>query len=288
MNSQELLPVVEQTIGKRIKHNQPLSGGSISDTRLLETVCGAHFVLKTGSCARTMFPGEANGLKELAVTGTIRVPQVHASTQDFILLEYIKTGDEPRNFFNDFGEKLAELHQHEHELFGYHENNFIGATPQINRGTDSESQDWSNFFFNKRLLYQFKRAEENGYATAELRKLFANIESKVDRILQTPDAKPVLLHGDLWSGNFLCDENGNPCLIDPAVYYGHRETDLAMTRLFGGFAPDFYASYASCYPLAEGWEYREGIYKLYHILNHLNLFGTGYYQQSLALMRLYL
>ncbi len=117
--------------------------------------------------------------------------------------------------------------------------------------------------------------------------LFSKLESQIDKILEGSENIPSLLHGDLWSGNFLVDESSNPCLIDPAVYYGNREADLAMTKLFGGFGNDFYKSYKESFPLAYGFEYRENIYKLYHILNHLNLFGRSYYPQAISLMKSY-
>jgi fructosamine-3-kinase len=113
-------------------------------------------------------------------------------------------------------------------------------------------------------------------------------EDKIESILEGSDAKPSLLHGDLWSGNFMTDEKGDACLIDPAVYYGHREADLAMTKLFGGFSQSFYDSYNDTFPLSEGWKYRENIYMLYHVLNHLNLFGSGYYAHALSLMKYYI
>ena len=130
--------------------------------------------------------------------------------------------------------------------------------------------------------------EKNGLADEDLRKSFSRLESKISDILKDSQEQPSLLHGDLWSGNYMVDEHGNACIIDPAVYYGHREADLAMTRLFGGYSEDFYKSYNESFPLKDGWEYRENIYKLYHVLNHLNLFGKGYYSQALSLIRSYL
>lgn len=148
--------------------------------------------------------------------------------------------------------------------------------------------DWATFYFHKRLLFQYQLAEKRGYSTSRLTKGFARLESMIENILAGSEEPPSLLHGDLWSGNYMCDEEGNAVLIDPAVYYGHREAELAMTRLFGGFPPAFYEGYNQTYPLPEDWEYRENIYKLYHILNHLNLFGKSYLSEAEFLLEFYL
>jgi fructosamine-3-kinase len=223
-----------------------------------------------------MFRCEANGLKELAKAQCVRAPQVIAVEDDFLLLEYVPSGSRPKHFFEEFGQNFAKLHRFCSDKFGFYEDNFIGATPQSNIPAKEEEKDWVAFYFNKRLLYQYYLAEKNGYVTSRLKSSFLKLESKIDAILKGSEEPPCLLHGDLWGGNYLCDKDGKAVLIDPAVYYGHREADLAMTKLFGGFNHDFYDSYRQEYPLPEGWQYRENIYKLYHVLNHLNLFGTGY------------
>ena len=174
------------------------------------------------------------------------------------------------------------------KYFGFYEDNYIGSTSQINIADECEKLDWTKFYFNKRLKFQFDLAEKKGCGGEELRKAFSKLENKFVDILKSNDEKPSLLHGDLWSGNYITDENGKACLIDPAVYYGHREADLAMTKLFGGFDSSFYAAYNEEYPLDDGYLYRENVYKLYHILNHLNLFGVGYYQQAVSLIKFYL
>jgi len=141
---------------------------------------------------------------------------------------------------------------------------------------------------NNRILFQLHLAEKKGYATEKLRKGFHLLENKIEIILGGSGEEPSLLHGDLWGGNFLSDENGSAVMIDPAVYYGHREADLAMTKLFGGFSSDFYNAYQAEFPLKEDAEYREDIYKLYHMMNHLNLFGRSYYSQAEHLLWKYL
>ncbi|MCC8173353.1 MAG: fructosamine kinase family protein, partial [Odoribacter sp.] len=240
---------------------------------------GQKLFLKSGRKSR-IYQCEANGLKELEKFSGLRVPKVIAVDEDFILTEYIEAGMYGKDFFKNFGAKLAQLHQFTNNTFGFYENNFIGNNPQLNRATPEKEKDWITFYFNKRLAYQFHLAEERGYLSAVLQRGFLLLKENIQDILKNSEEPPTLLHGDLWNENFLCDQQGEPVIIDPAVYYGHREADLAMTKLFGGFPPEFYASYQRTYPLKQGWEYRENIYKLYHVMNHLNLFGRGYLSEA--------
>ena len=241
---------------------------------------------KSGRPSRT-YLCEANGLKELASAGVIDVARVISVGDTYITTEYIEHGIEKPDFFVDFGKKMALLHRCTSPSFGFYEDNFIGATPQLNIPDADEKGDWLTFYFRKRLLFQYQLAEKNGYVTPEMASAFARLENKLEDILKGSEEPPCLLHGDLWSGNFLCNSSGNPVLIDPAVYYGHREADLAMTRLFGGFPEIFYEAYQQEYPLPEGWRYREDVYKLYHVLNHLNLFGAGYLHQAIRILQKY-
>lgn len=277
---------IENIIGCRITETRSLSGGCINEAYKITSENGITYFLKVNKPSK-MFFTEANGLKELRKSGTVNVPEVFAADDDFILTEYVEQGNYTWNFFDKFGHQFAMMHKFTNSEFGFFENNFIGSTPQINIPGDDEKNNWIKFYFNKRLMYQFKLAEKNGYADHSLRNAFKNIENKIENILSGSENLPSLLHGDLWGGNFLCKKNGDAYIIDPAVYYGNREADLAMTKLFGGFSKDFYDSYRNTYPLPDGYDYRENIYKLYHILNHLNLFGSGYYQQTLTLMKYY-
>jgi len=204
------------------------------------------------------------------------------------LMEFIYPGTKKKNFFEDFGWSLANLHRYTASHFGFYEDNFIGATPQLNVVKGSASKTWKQFFWEYRILYQFQLAQKNGYADEKLTNGISQLEDRVEMILSGSEESPSLLHGDLWKGNFIVDRNGEPVLIDPAVYYGHREADLAMTKLFGGFPPEFYEAYNENYPLKEGYEYRENIYLLYHVLNHLNLFGHSYYLKAIQLIYSYL
>lgn len=277
MNKQSsMLLSIESILNEKIISSTSVGGGCIADSRKIATESGKEFFLKSGNMSNRMFQCEANGLKELAKAQCIRIPQVVAVEDDFLLLEYIPQGIRSRHFFEDFGRNLAKLHRFQSDKFGFYEDNYIGATSQPNIPDKREEKDWVAFYFNKRLLYQYKLVEINGYVTPRMKNSFSRLESKINSILEGSEEPPCLLHGDLWGGNYLCDEAGEAVLIDPAVYYGHREADLAMTKLFGGFTQDFYDSYNQEYPLSENWQYRENIYKLYHVLNHLNLFGTGY------------
>ncbi len=260
---------------------------SFSDNGIITSESGKKYFLKSGKTSRT-YQCEANGLKELAKANSIRIAKVISAGDNYILTEYIERHSPKGDFFERFGKQFAQLHKYKGKEYGFYEDNFIGANVQINTGNEEEKSDWISFFWNKRLLYQYKLGEINGCISDSLRKGFSNLESKIESILQESIEPPCLLHGDLWSGNFLCDKVNNPVLIDPAVYYGHREADLAMTKVFGGFSPQFYESYNNEYPLKPDWEYREGIYKLYHILNHLNIFGRSYLREAESILSRYM
>jgi protein-ribulosamine 3-kinase len=277
---------IEFIVNESVVRTEPLSGGCIANTRKLFSESGQVFVLKDGIDG-DMFLKEANGLCELRKSDSIRVPEVIQVTREFLLMEYIQEGRASNEFFFEFGHQLAIMHKTTNQKFGFYEDNFIGTTPQINIAKGREATNWIDFYFSKRLLYQFHLAEANGYVDEKFRRLFMNLEKCLYAILSGSEEPPSLIHGDLWSGNYLIDNSGNPVLIDPAVYYGHREAELAMTRLFGGFGANFYAGYAETSPLKPGYEYREGVYTLYHVLNHLNLFGRSYRSQAIALMECY-
>jgi len=280
---------IEEKLNSKIKSLSSLSGGCISDAFKVTTDNGSNFFLKYNSCASNdMFIKEANGLKELAKANAIRIPEVLSFQEDYILLEFILTGHRTKNFFEEFGRRFAELHKFIFESYGFYEDNYIGSNPQKNIPNEKEKSSWVTFYFNKRILFQLQLAEGLGNSTPELRKGISKLENKIQEIIGNTQEKPSLLHGDLWGGNYMVDENGNAVLIDPAVYYGHREADLGMTKLFGGFSSEFYRAYNETFPLEDGYEYREKIYKLYHVLNHLNLFGGGYYSQALSLIKFYI
>ena len=279
--------MLEIGIKERIEDDLQEAVVNIVQNGLIITESEKSYYLKSGSPSST-YLCEANSLKELALAEVIGVARVASVGKDYILTEYINSSYPSGDFFTLLGSQLAQLHHQQAPDYGFYEDNFIGATPQLNRATDEESKDWPTFFFNKRLLYQYRLAEKNNYITETLRKGMLFLEKNIKSIIGESIEKPTLLHGDLWAGNFICSDKNKPYLIDPAVYYGHREADLAMTKVFGGFSPEFYRSYQREFPLSIGWEHREPLYKLYHILNHLNLFGRGYLKEAEQLMSYYM
>lgn len=287
--NEEIKERIEEFAKSKISSLIPVSGGCINNAfKIILNNKKSLFLKFNFNSSNDMFIKEAHGLAELRKAAAIRIPEVLLFDSFFLLIEFIESGEKLKNFYEDFGRKFAQLHKFTQSEFGFYEDNFIGSNPQKNIAGDSEKTDWTKFFFNKRILFQYKLAEKNGYASSELKKGIFALENKIEKILEGSSEPPSLLHGDLWGGNYLIDENGEPCLIDPAVYYGHREADLAMTKLFGGFNDNFYKSYNEIYPLSEGYSYRENIYKLYHILNHLNLFGSGYYSHAISLIKSYM
>ena len=175
-----------------------------------------------------------------------------------------------------FGKALASLHKIKSNQFGLDHDNFIGLTPQSN----TPSPDWVDFFKNQRLLFQFKLAKKNKLIDHDFETKFFYLIDKIDKIIGPKETTPSLVHGDLWSGNFIATLDDSPSIFDPAVYFGDREVDIAMTKLFGGFNSSFYQSYNESYPLSSGYEKRFDLYNLYHLLNHMNLFGLGYKTQA--------
>ncbi len=239
--------------------------------------------LKTGPISSAeMFAAEAEGLVELARPGVIRVPKVLdygiRDNQAFIEIEQLNLEPASRGVQQRMGEQLAALHRTTADRYGWHRDNTCGPTPQLNPWADN----WVDFFREHRLAFQLDLAARNGYGGA-LQESGARLLGQLDRFFDgySPDAS--LLHGDLWGGNWGCCD-GEPVIFDPAVYYGDRETDLAMTRLFGGFGAAFYAAYEESWPLSSGHRERCDLYQLYHVLNHLNLFGSGYLGQAQRLI----
>ena len=221
-----------------------------------------------------MFDSEARGLTLLRKGQAITIPKVIGVSEDtenqFILLEFIEQGPQSKSYWKDLGSRLATMHKATNDFFGLDHNNYIGSLRQFN----DNSETWIDFFANQRLNVQLKLAVDSGLAGSQMMKSFESLYAKLDSLL--PEEKPALLHGDLWSGNIITTRNGEPCLIDPAVYYGNREADLAMTKLFGSFPREFYDAYIDTYPLLPGYENRFELYNLYPLLVHLNLFGVQY------------
>jgi len=230
-----------------------------------------------------MFEAEAEGLDELRSASAIRVPDVInvgiTDGQSYISLEKLALSRPTVETERVLGQQLAKLHRHTQKQFGWHRDNTIGLTPQRN----DRSLDWIDFFRKHRLQFQLELATAKNYS-GELTDLGAQLCDQLDRLFDDYDPAASLLHGDLWGGNW-GNVDGEPVVFDPAVYYGDRESDIAMTKLFGGFGQTFYEAYESDWPMQQGHETRLKLYQLYHVLNHLNLFGRGYLQQALTLTK---
>ncbi|TNF30490.1 MAG: fructosamine kinase [Deltaproteobacteria bacterium] len=282
MYSDQIRTTIETHLDEKIEHSSMLGGGSIASTWKLDGEKGRSFVLKINP-NRAMVVAETQGLKELSKSGEIRVPKVFLYKDDWLLMEHISQGKKDEAFFTTFGAQLAKMHRHECGSYGFEEDNFIGETPQINL---EHRHSWVDFFLQNRLVYQIERALSKG-APHKLKDNFLRALPTIRQLLEESTERPCLLHGDLWSGNYLVDKEQLPVLIDPAVYYGHREAELAMTRLFGGFDPSFYEAYEQEYPLQAGHQNRLPLYELYHVLNHYNLFGGHYLDQSLEILAKY-
>ncbi|MGI9201017.1 MAG: fructosamine kinase family protein [Woeseiaceae bacterium] len=243
----------------------------------------SHFRKQGPQSALEMFEAEAEGLVELKNADAVRVPEVYDVGTDsdgaYIEMERFELARGRERDAATLGEQLAALHKHTADLHGWHRDNTIGPTPQHNPQTD----DWVAFFREHRLKFQLDLAARNGY-TGELQDLGKRLAERLADLFEGYDPAPSLLHGDLWAGNWGVAD-GVPVIFDPAVYYGDRETDIAMTQLFGGFGGAFYSEYERTWPLAAGSAERLELYKLYHVLNHLNLFGSGYLNQALSIMQ---
>ncbi len=277
---------VEHILGQKIVFVEQVRGGCFAQTQKIITDKNEAYFIKTFKNEKFDFRKEANGLSEILKSQAVKIPEIVACEKQFLLLSFVQTGKPKNLFWEDFASGLAQMHKFTSPSYGFYENNYIGSNLQLNIPTQDEKSNWALFFFNKRLKFQFSLLEKSGSVTNDLIHLFSKLGNRYSEIIIN-DEIPVLLHGDLWSGNFMINESGEPVLIDPAVYFGNREAELAMTRIFGGFPERFYQAYNDCYPLSEGWEYRENIYKLYHLLNHLNLFGKTYYSEVIRLIKYY-
>jgi protein-ribulosamine 3-kinase len=267
-------------------HSQPASrvhGGSINECYRWESDSGALFVKLAPARGSAMFEAEAAGLEELQRAQAVRVPRVMSvgtsAGKAWLALEWIQSGTPSRTTDAVLGEQLARQHRATQPAYGWSRINTIGSTPQLNDWDDN----WVTFFRDRRLRYQLSLAANNGYG-GRLQHRGETLLDRVSEFFSTYQPAPSLLHGDLWGGNRVADERGDPVIFDPAVYYGDREADLAMTRLFGGFGPAFYSAYESAWALDTDAAARTDLYNLYHVLNHLNLFGRGYLTEAMSLI----
>lgn len=252
-----------------------VGGGSINRSLLVEDGGSRYFVKVNRPALEDMFAAEAEGLALLGEPGVIRVPQpICLGCCDegaFLVLEHIAFGRAAADGERMLGEGLAAIHRVTRERHGWDRDNTIGSTPQRN----TPDRDWVRFFATHRLGYQLDLVAEGGGHAALVERGRLLVE-RLPAFFTDYDPVPSLLHGDLWGGNAAFATDGRPVIFDPAVYYGDRETDLAMTELFGGFGREFYAAYDDAWPRDPGYATRRDLYQLYHVLNHLNLFGGGY------------
>jgi len=272
---------IEEVIGTSFPSPQrtPVSGGCIHDSFLWSSGDLQFFVKTNRRSQLGLFTTEVSGLKRIREPGVIRAPTPvcwgTAGDRAYLVLEYIPMKSLTRAGAACMGEQLARLHRVTADRFGWHEDNFIGATPQPNGWFES----WCEFFSEKRLRFQFQLAEENGLSVPGSDSLVEGLKD----LFEGYEPEPSCLHGDLWGGNASEDEHGNPVIYDPAAYFGDREADLAFTEFFGGFPEPFYESYRKTWPLHPGYARRKDLYNLYHVLNHFNLFGGGYGHQAVEM-----
>lgn len=272
---------IAATIGRDFvsRESQALQGGCINTAHVLSDGVQRFFVKTNAVVHADMFAAEAEGLLAIANTSRVRVPQpiCWGAVDDtaYLVLEHVEFVKNGESTGAALGVQLAHLHQVTAMHFGWHRDNTIGTTPQCNRYEDS----WVVFWREHRLGFQLQLTISNGHQGPLIPKLEQVLDG-VPMLLAGHAPAPGLLHGDLWAGNFATDSSGQPVIFDPAVYYGDRETDVAMTELFGGFDTHFYQAYKSAYPLTAGYGVRKTLYNLYHVLNHVNLFGGSYATQA--------
>jgi fructosamine-3-kinase len=282
----QLLSIVRDILAEEIVGTKPLSGGDISSAYFIETKNQRLFLkLNDSPDAMDMLEREREGLEAISKTKTIATPGiVHCGRFErgaLLLMEYVEARQANSRDLDRLGREVAHLHHVTSAHFGWERDNFIGRLPQEN----DLQETWSDFYITRRLLPQLKMSRDSAFLTSQE----IPGEQKMLNLLESLSAgvKPSLLHGDLWSGNYLIAVDGTPYLIDPAAYYGHNEVDLAMSRLFGGFGDAFYRAYHDVIPQQTGAEERNDLYQLYYLLVHLNMFGRSYKQAVIGIVRRY-
>lgn len=270
----------------QLQGQQQVFGGDINQTYRLQTNIGPFFLKLNDGELNDMFEKEFNGLQLLHETKTIKIPEpiLHGKIENkiFLVTEFIEKGSASKTFWQTFAQQLASLHKHSNELFGLDDNNYIGSLHQSN----TYSETWSGFYASQRILPFMQLAfSQNKCSKNDL----ANTEKLCSRFVEIfPVEQPALIHGDLWGGNFMAGNKGEPVIFDPAVYYGNREMDIAMSLLFGGFSSSFYNYYREVFPLQPGWKERINLCQLYPLLVHLILFGGHYYNSVIDIINSYI
>ncbi len=267
---------IENSFGSDIsvKNISPVGGGCINQTSKITTNLGPYFIKVNAVDQLNLFQKEKRGLEILKEKSTLGVPNIYgvgsSGSGSYLILEWIEKGVANTDFWHQFGRQLGIQHKESSSQFGLEHDNHIGRLPQSNRF----HQSWSEFFVQERLEPQLAVAERSGMIGKTVRNQFSILYKKLNHLI--PKEHSSLLHGDLWSGNFLCGSTSSPYIFDPAVYYGHRETELAFTTMFGGFDHNFYSAYSEEFPLEPGFDERIEIHNLYPLLVHVNLFGQSY------------
>jgi len=272
---------IQEKLDTFIIKTRPLNGGCINETKKIETSKGAYFI-KTNT-KRNLLLKEKRGIEKIEATKTIKTPKIIVfgvfKDTEYLILEFIQQKNPDKNFWRLFGEKLAKLHKKHDKKHGLKYDNYIGTLAQKN----TPSYNGVDFYIHNRILPQLNLLNKKAYnlVSSKFQKLFNLLPNLI------PQETASLIHGDLWSGNYLVNKKEEPVIFDPAVYYGNREIDIAMTKLFGGFSQEFYTSYQSSFPLVSGWENRVEIWNLYPLLVHANLFGGGYINQVEFILKKY-
>jgi fructosamine-3-kinase len=292
--SKSVLAEVENSLSEKfgeevkIEKSGSLGGGCINNASKIETSAGTFFLKWNANCEPDIFLREAESLSELrkAAKGKIAIPEVFAAKEvdnipGFLVLEYLAPGNSGSNTDEILGRGLATIHQLENDKYGFYNDNYCGSTPQDN----SWKTSWPEFFRDNRLGYLLDLIEKDRSLPASELKVYDRLLDKIPDLVPAA-SKPVLIHGDLWGGNYMVTENG-PALIDPASYYADREMEMGIMTMFGGFSQRFYSAYNEVNPLPADWEDRNPLYQLYHVLNHYYLFGGGYCSQALRIAKNY-
>jgi len=278
--TERILNEIISDFGKELTGFSKLTGGDINEVFLLECR-DEKLVAKLNDSSRFpgMFEAEKKGLQELAKANVIDISEAlrcgTVNQLSYLLLEYKSSAPKISNFWEIFGEQLALLHKKTSDSFGFEKDNYIGSLHQYNDSRNSAAE----FYIEMRLEPQVKMAIDRGFQLKIPNSFYRNCEDLI------PDESPALIHGDLWNGNFLINEMGKPCLIDPAVAYAPREMDLAMMKLFGGFDFKLFQAYNEAYPLQRNWKERIPLWQLYYLLVHLNIFGSGYLSQVTSIFK---
>lgn len=282
--------LLSEKFGKevRIKSSNTLGGGCINNASKIETNIGPFFMKWNGNCAEDMFLREAESLQALknAASNQLIVPDVYAAkkvdeTPGFLIQEYLTPGRTDASDDEKLGSGLAVIHHYGNKNFGFHNNNYCGDTIQDNQW----KSNWAEFFRDNRLGYLLKLIQKTKPLPKGDMKIFDKLLNKIPELLP-PDSNPVLIHGDLWSGNYMITKNG-PALIDPASYFADREMEMGIMTMFGGFSNRFYEAYNHLNPLPADWKQRNQLYQLYHYLNHYYLFGGAYKNQAIRIAEHY-